>query len=257
MKKLLRPGDVLMLGLAGLADVYEEIRDPFGVMATGGKALYGWVPRQYKKHNYSRLIERRITTGEIEKVIKNDKVYLRLTSAGREKVVRDFPLVSLQNKEWDGRWRVVIFDIAEVNKYVRNRLRAKLKELGFGMLQESVWITPHDVAKDFREFLEEKKLGEMVFVMEVGCILMGDEKTLVEKVWGLGELSKKYDEVVAKVDIIMCDRTHKDTEGKIRRIRERYLTAVVSDPHLPKKLLPDDWVGERARKAIEKLKKYD
>ncbi len=257
MKKLLRPGDVLRLGLAGAADVYEFMQDPTGIMAAGGKLLYGWVPNKYKRHNYSRLVRERIKTGEIEKVIKKDEVYLRLTSAGKEKVVRDFPLISLQNKEWDGKWRVVIFDIAEASKSLRDRVRNKLKELGFGMLQESVWVTPHDVAKDFREFLEEKNLGEMVFVLEVGEILAGDEKGLVNKVWKLDFLQKKYEEIIGEAEVLTRDRVLKGAGGRVRKIREKYLMALISDPHLPKKLLPENWAGEKAKRAVWRLKKIE
>ena len=158
MRKLLKPSDVLLLGLTGALDVFEEVKDPFGIMAQSCKALYGWVPPRYRRHNFSRLLNRQLQTGDIEKVVKHDEVYLRLTSTGNEKIVRDFPMFSFAKKPWDGRWRVVIFDIAEIHRTTRKALREKLRELSFGMLQESVWITPHDVSVDLREFLESKDL---------------------------------------------------------------------------------------------------
>ncbi len=192
MKKLLKPSDVLLLGLAGAMDVFEDIKDPLGVISTGSKNLYGWVPERYRRHNFSRVVGRQLKTGDIEKVVKGDQVYLRLTSAGREKVTRDFPMFSLAQKPWDRRWRLVIFDIAELNKSVRNSLRNKLKELGFGMLQESVWITPHDVSIDVREFLESYDLGDVVFVLEVSEVLAGDTEALIRKIWNLNNIEKEY-----------------------------------------------------------------
>jgi CRISPR-associated endonuclease Cas2 len=47
-------------------------------------------------------------------------------------------------KRWDGHWRVVLFDIPERRRGVRNRLRLFMQEYGFVRLQDSVWIYPYD-----------------------------------------------------------------------------------------------------------------
>lgn len=44
--------------------------------------------------------------------------------------------------EWDGRWRIVIFDIPEENRRARNIFRAILKRKGYIKLQNSVFICP-------------------------------------------------------------------------------------------------------------------
>lgn len=268
MKKLLRPSDVLLLGLSGALDVFEEVRDPFGVIAQGCKALYGWVPQRYRRHNFSRLLARQLQTGDIEKVVKHDEVYLRLTSAGREKIVRDFPMLSLATKPWDGRWRIVIFDIAEIDKNTRELLRDKLRQLGLGMLQESVWITPHDVSVDLREFLETRELGETAFVLEVTSILAGDQELLVRKIWKLDALEEAYREIIedaAKLKdmyVVRSGRNLQRTEGKKtkmieeeRKIRQRYGETLLSDPCLPNELLPADWPAGKARRVVQEIQK--
>lgn len=266
MKKLLKPSDVLLLGLSGALDVFEEVRDPFGVMAQGCKALYGWVPQRYRRHNFSRLLARQLQTGDIEKVVKRDEVYLRLTSAGREKIVRDFPMFSLATKPWDGRWRIVIFDIAEIDKNTRELLRDKLRQLGLGMLQESVWITPHDVSVDLREFLESRDLGEVVFVLEVSSILAGDQALLVRRIWKLDALEEAYREILDDATklkdmyIVSSGRNLQHTEvnktnmiDDERKIQQRYVQVLLSDPCLPKELLPDGWPAAEARRAVKTL----
>lgn len=256
MKKLLKPGDVLLLGLVGIIDVYEEVRDPFGIAAYGAKEIYGWVPRRFKKHNLSRVVNNRIKTGELEKVTKHGEVYLRLTSAGEEKIVRDFPMLAFVNKKWDQKWRVVIFDIAEVNKIIRNSLRNKLRELGFGMLQESVWVTPHDIGKDMQEFLESKNLSTQVFVLEVSSLLAGKRELLLEKIWHLQELNDKYRGII-EMYARTCDRMSQPTSNNVEKIREKYLQIYLGDPCLPKELLPGDWAGEKAREMVKKLPRVD
>lgn len=44
---------------------------------------------------------------------------------------------------WDGKWRVVIFDIRESRRKIRSRLRLLLLGAGFLRLQDSVWIYPY------------------------------------------------------------------------------------------------------------------
>jgi phenylacetic acid degradation operon negative regulatory protein len=119
---------------------------------------------------------------------------------------------------------VVVFDIEEVSKRTREALRQKLKELGFGMLQKSVWITPHDIGKDLREFILSQGLGDEVFVMEVSCLLAGEVKALVERVWQLGKLNREYGEILEEVlalkriDERLSDRLKK-SQAKFAKIR--------------------------------------
>ena len=44
---------------------------------------------------------------------------------------------------WDGRWRVVMFDIREKRRRARSQLRLLLLGAGFLRLQDSVWIYPY------------------------------------------------------------------------------------------------------------------
>ena len=44
---------------------------------------------------------------------------------------------------WDGKWRIVMFDIREKRRTARSRLRLLLSGAGFLRLQDSVWIYPY------------------------------------------------------------------------------------------------------------------
>ena len=55
---------------------------------------------------------------------------------------------------WDGKWRLVLFDIPERKRALRDALRIKLKYLGFKELQHSVHILPYP-CKDEIDFLVE------------------------------------------------------------------------------------------------------
>lgn len=56
--------------------------------------------------------------------------------------------------EWDGKWRIVIFDIPERQRKARDALRVKLKELRFYELQKSVFVFPYH-CRDEIDFIIE------------------------------------------------------------------------------------------------------
>ncbi len=66
------------------------------------------------------------------------------------------------SKERDGMWKMVIFDIPEKQRHVRNVLRAKLISLGFKKWQNSIWMSPYKIAPEIEEELNE--LAETFFI---------------------------------------------------------------------------------------------
>lgn len=240
MAKRLRVRDKLLLGLAILGDLYFEVAEPLSAQL--GK-IKGVLPPDYKSTNFTAAVSKMLKTGYMEKVIKNREPYLRLTSAGKKNLIRDFPLFSLRKKKWDGKWRIVIYDIPDEKKWLREQLQRKLKELGFGMIKESTYITPFDVAEDLREFIIAQKLDEFVFVCVARQIFAGDEKFLAEKIWNLEKLNEEYFKLYQKIK-----------EGKNKdEIFSDYEEILRRDPFLPKEFLPDDWLGDKVYQEIKKI----
>ena len=72
-----------------------------------------------------------------------------------------------KKRRWDQRWRVIIFDIPERRRKIRDRLRSTMRELGFARLQDSVWVYPYD-CEDLMALLKaDLKLGVSVLYMVV------------------------------------------------------------------------------------------
>lgn len=87
---------------------------------------------------------------------ENGVVTVKITSNGK-KYLRRFDIDNMilnKSGRWDGKWRLVIFDIPEKDKKAREALRHKLKELDLVRLQDSVWITPYPCDDEIR-FLRE------------------------------------------------------------------------------------------------------
>ncbi|OGG31142.1 CRISPR-associated endonuclease Cas2 [Candidatus Gottesmanbacteria bacterium RIFCSPLOWO2_01_FULL_46_9] len=59
-----------------------------------------------------------------------------------------------QPRVWDKKWRVVIFDIPEKHRRLRDIFRVRLRQLGLFALQESVYVYPYSCFDEI-EFLRE------------------------------------------------------------------------------------------------------
>ena len=71
-------------------------------------------------------------------------------------------------KRWDGKWRLVVFDIPNSSNIIRDVFRKKLKEFGFYPFQKSVWIYPFQCREEIsllREFFGVNK--KQIQVLEV------------------------------------------------------------------------------------------
>jgi len=151
---------ILLLLLGGLA---------FGCSYTLGKQrmVLRTVSREWKKLDPKELREgisylyRLDFIDKIEN--KNGLIELSITEKGKLKAL-NCQLKNIKNKEekWDGKWRMVAFDIPEKYKKGRDALRHKLKKIGFCELQKSVFITPYDCRKEIGFLVDSFELSKYV-----------------------------------------------------------------------------------------------
>jgi len=62
----------------------------------------------------------------------------------------------------DGQSCIVVFDVPEDRRDVRQQIRRLLKQSGFVSIQRSVWASPFDAAKELSRFLEFKNRRKWV-----------------------------------------------------------------------------------------------
>lgn len=71
---------------------------------------------------------------------------------------------------WDNKWRIVIFDIPEKLKKVRDALRYHLKRLGFIELQHSVFVLPFQCRDEIEYLVEFYNMRRFVRYIEARYI---------------------------------------------------------------------------------------
>ncbi len=71
--------------------------------------------------------------------------FLRLTPRGEKQLLSLSATIARPPilKRWDEKWRVLIFDIPERRRAVRDKIRGMLLSSGFIRLQDSVWVFPY------------------------------------------------------------------------------------------------------------------
>lgn len=101
--------------------------------------------RKYYPSDYQRSLNALTKSGHITIRRKVDRNLIELTSKGQEylKLLTLGQVKIKVPKKWDRKWHVVIFDIPEGFKTARTEFVNRLKNLGFSMIQKSVWVYPY------------------------------------------------------------------------------------------------------------------
>lgn len=113
-------------------------------------------------HLYKTIRELRIK-GYIETPKNGKKILLKLTDKGKQEIILR---KLLDDRKWDGKWRIVIFDIPERQRFLRHAFRYQLREFEFKPLQKSVWIGRKNVTKELRNFIKDIGMEPWVKIFE-------------------------------------------------------------------------------------------
>ena len=119
-------------GVAGTLKVIEEIIE--------GKK----VPL-YEQNQIDRALRYLKSRKLIHIQMQYQKEVFSLTKLGyfrTKKLLKSFCIQ--KPKKWDGKWRMVVFDIPVSKKNTADLFRNQLKNLGLANLQKSIWIHPYD-----------------------------------------------------------------------------------------------------------------
>ena len=182
-----------------------------------------------------RLVHYRLTPRAVSLLDEGDR---RIFSLGREAPPAD---------EWTILWHAV----PDARRLERGRLARRLRFLGFGPIQDGVWISPHDREPEAVALLEELDLLGHAAVLVGRAAALTDLEALVSRAWDAEELTKRYRAFELAFEHhgrTTCDRLD-DREAFLVRTRLVHAFRQFSslDPGLPDALVPTD--GHRAGAA--------
>lgn len=76
-----------------------------------------------------------------------------------------FKYLKLKIGKWDKKWRIIIFDIPEEMHHKRNWLRNKLRNLGFYMVQKSVFAFPYPCEGELSDICSHLGVNDYIDIL--------------------------------------------------------------------------------------------
>ncbi|TSC89931.1 MAG: phenylacetic acid degradation operon negative regulatory protein [Parcubacteria group bacterium Gr01-1014_2] len=104
---------------------------------------------------------------------KPNGILVKITTKGYEIIEFYESLEKIKIKKpqkWDRKFRLVIFDIPAKKQGARAALLQKLKEMGFYMLQESIWVHPYDCINEIATLRKLFEIEPYVKIMTTQAI---------------------------------------------------------------------------------------
>jgi phenylacetic acid degradation operon negative regulatory protein len=181
-----------------------------------------------------------------------DARVIRLTTSGRSMVLGPVNPEALWSRVWDGRWRLVLFDVAQAQSVLRDRLRRRLREARCGWLQNSVWLTPDPLDVITRELHKDKATVESLVFLEARPVGGESDAELVAGAWDWDRIGEAHASYLRMTNT----RPGRERRGHApaweawaRAEQAEWREVVRIDPFLPESLWPAGYAGRAVWKA--------
>lgn len=152
-------GDLILLSLEKSVDGYLKIED----FAYNSNAYTKGYSRVITKSALANTLRRLREKGLVD-FLDDQKLSIRITDEGKQRALLEKLLVKEQ--KWDKKYRIVIFDIPEQRRKVRDLFRSKLKLWAFSPWQKSVWVSKKNCTLELRQFIRQIGIEKWVMVIE-------------------------------------------------------------------------------------------
>ncbi len=236
---------LLLLILIGGLDFQEVIFDD------RAKTIADIVFNQKTKGILSGMIKEKL----IEKVENNqgnkNSTY-KLTKTGFQELSLKFPFFRFLKDKWDGKWRIISYEIPETKRHLRDRLRREMAGWGLGPWHRSFWITPHPIIPNLRQLVFGKEEEKYIQAFESNHVF-GDKNILIEKVWERSKLDKQYRSLFKTWHSVLSGTN--DKISKFTKVIQEYVKVLKGDPGLPVDLLGKNWIGYESWTIFKEIKK--
>ena len=102
-------------------------------------------------------------------LLKFNGKYYELTPPGKSLLSQwEFTNYKLRKpQKWDGKWRVLIYDIPHKKKKIRDYVASIFRRAGFERIQDSVWIFPYDCEDVIGLLKTDLRVGKNILYMIV------------------------------------------------------------------------------------------
>jgi len=193
-----------------------------------------------------------VEQGTIFKFEENSQVSYQLSNSGYEELSLEFPFCRFLRDNWDGKWRIVSYEIPEKQRDLRDKLRREVSSWGLGPWHRSFWITPHPIIPYLQKLVANKEEEKYIQAFDSDHVF-GMKEVLINKVWDLKSLEVSYKNLFKNWHNILA--TENSNDKKFSLIVSEYIKILRTDPGLPKEILDERWIGFEAFAIFKDIRK--
>ena len=153
-----------------------------------------------------------------------------------------------------GPWTVLWHQIPEQRRLERTRLGRRLRFLGFGSVQDSVWVSPHDHSSEVADLLGELGVAPFAAVFVASVRPGPGLPAMVSRAWDLSGLEERYDAFCSEFEPYLSGSLGDRDAFMVRtRMTHAFRAFPQLDPELPDELAPLSAPRTRATDIFETL----
>ncbi|UOF89607.1 helix-turn-helix transcriptional regulator [Fodinisporobacter ferrooxydans] len=211
-------------------------------------------------------LSRMVQQGLIESHKVGQKGYYSVTDKGRRRVKNGISRVyNFEDIPWDGNWRIVLCNMAELEKDSKENFKKELQWTGYGYLGNNTWISPHNRHSHVISIADEYGISDHVDLFTGRYDGPESYRRIVEKAWDFCEIEEQYKLFLQKFEpefqrnfLLSMDGNLTESDAFVQRIMlvHEYRKFLFIDPRLPKEVLPSDWIGDEARSLFRKYHQF-
>jgi phenylacetic acid degradation operon negative regulatory protein len=190
-------------------------------------------------------LARMVHRGRLERVREGRRVWYRPTPGTVALLEEgDRRIFSLGRQAHDATvWTVLWHALPEELRVERGRLARRLRFLGFGSVQDGMWISPHDRELEVVRLVEDLQISEHAGVLVGRPAVSLDFRAFASRAWDLDALGERYRVFVDQfAPFTKADARRRLDDREAFLVRTRLVHAFrrfpALDPELPDDLLP-------------------
>jgi phenylacetic acid degradation operon negative regulatory protein len=202
---------------------------------------------------------RLVNKGWVIKKTNRQETTYAISTPGINELNRTLDTIKHERKtEWDHTWHMVIFDIPEKKRKLRDNLRILLKESCFGMLTSSVWISPYDKQEQLKRFIKLHNLADNIFALTTPAEDNYQTKAIARRCWDWSKLERDYRTFLTYSDkqLRIIEKAAHNQRFLAKKLVFQYAEIVKEDPQLPIEIGLHATIARKAHEQYVRIRPF-
>ncbi len=209
---------------------------------------------------YSAL-GRLVNKGLVIKKERRSELTYSISLHGIEKLNQTLDAIKKTSPEtWNRQWHLVIFDIPESKRKLRDNLRNFLKTANYGMLKSSVWVSARQNKQELQRYSRRQGIDNYIFQL----VTTADDSTyqlslFVRQCWDWVTIERRYEMFISQGERTLSSvkrRSRPQNQFLAKKAVFLYAEAVSIDPKLPINIAPHSRLTRKAKELYINLRPY-